>query len=116
MHTPEEPTRQRDVIQQAQSIADAAANSEGEYFAVAAIRICDVDLPIIIAHGDVYVQATLQLVFDALSASMVEFLRHLEDGISDAGRGALASAGVLPKVYFPRMVESDVVRDSGEPR
>src|SRR5689334_5452032 len=116
MHTPEEPQRIGDVIQQAEQIAHAAIDSEVGSVRTLTITICDVDVPCIISNGDVYVQTTLQGFCDAVQSTMVEFLRSLEDRISEARRVALAHADFFPAVHFKRVAGEDVVRDSGEQR
>jgi hypothetical protein len=116
MHTPEEPQRLGDILQQAQQIADAATDSEVGSVRTLTISICDVDIPCVISNGDVYVQTTLQGFCDAVQATMVEFLGSLEDRISEARRVALAHADFFPAVHFKRVAGEDVVRDSGEQR
>lgn len=114
MHTPEESTRLRDFVFLAQQVADAAIDSQGQPLRAGVIAICDVDIPVVIANGEVYVQAPLLSFSDAMQAAMVEFLRSLETGISEARSAALASPDFLPVVYQPRVAGADVVRGSGE--
>lgn len=109
MHSPEKPSRRGDLIQQAQSIADAAMRSTSGTVHPFTLVICDVDVPCFITDGEVYVQAPLQIVHDALSAQMVEFLRDLEARISETRRAALASVGVFPAVHVTNVVSGDVV-------
>jgi len=116
MHTPNQPQGPSDIVQQAQQIANAATDSKGEPIRAGVLTVCDVDLPIIIANGEVYVQATLPEFFDAVSAQVVDFLRDLETRISEARRAALAHADLFPTVDIERVVESRVVRDRGEQR
>lgn len=116
MHNPEEPTRRRDVVQQAVEIANAALDSANPIVHALTVTVCDVDIPVVVANGEVYVQATLCEFHDALSAAMVELLRHLEIGISEARRGALALACAHPELGVEAMAISHLVRDSGEQR
>lgn len=116
MHNPEEQTRRRDVVQQAVEIANAALDSTNPLVHALTLSICDVDIPVVVANGEVYVQATLPEFHDALSAAMVELLRHLEIGISEARRGALAFACAHPELGVEAMAVAHVVRDSGEQR
>lgn len=116
MHTPKEPSRDSDIVQLAQQIADAAANSEDHTISVGVVSIYDVDLPVFISDGELYVQAPLQSVFDAVSAALVDVLRDLETRVSEARSAALASPDFFPKVHFSGVVVEHVVRDSGEQR
>jgi len=116
VHTPEESSRPCDVVQLAQQIANAATNREDHTVSVGVITICDVDLPFFISSGEFYVQAPLQSILDAVSASLVDFLRDLETRISETRSAALASTDFLPQIHVEGMVVEHVVRDSGEQR
>jgi len=116
MHTPKEPSRDSDVIQQAEQIANAALDSKGQPVRTGVLSICDVDLPFLVADGEVYIQTTFPEFFDAVSAAMVDFLRDMEIRISEARGAALAHAHLFPEVHLSRVVEPNVVRDSGEQR
>lgn len=114
MHNPEDAARCRDIVQQAFEIANAAANSANPLVHTLTVSVCDVDIPVIVANGEVYVQTTLQGFHDAMSATLVEFLRHLEIGISEARRGALAFACAHPELGLEAMAVAHLVRNSGE--
>jgi len=116
MHTPQEPSRTSDVVQLAEQIANAATNSKGHTVSTGILTICDVDLPFFIADGELYVQAPLQGILDALSSALVDFLRDLEARVSETRSAALASTDFLPQIYVQGVVVEHVVRDSGEQR
>jgi len=109
VHNAEDSTRNSDLFQQAQQIADAAIDSTNRYVRTGVISVCDVDIPFVLADGDVYLQATLPEFHDAVSALMVEFLRNLEARISEARRTTLAHAGDFTLVRVKGVVGEDVV-------
>jgi len=115
VRTPEEEARYGDVVQQAEQIAHAALDSTVTEIRPFTLIVCDVDVPCVVANGDVYVQTTLQGFHDAVSAALLEFLSSLEARISEARSTALASADSFPQVHFERLDEPHL-GGSGEQR
>jgi hypothetical protein len=116
MHNTEGPKGPGDILQQAQQIADAATNGTDNAYGPFTLTVCDVDLPAFIWDGDVYIQAPLQGFFDAVAACVSDSIGDLEARISEARRAALASDYFRLTLPVTRVVESVVVRDSGEQR
>jgi len=114
MHTPEESQGHGDVIQQAESIAHAAADSADQPIQSFIISIFDVDLPAFLVDGQLYVQAPLQGVLDAFEATLSTRLTALEAGISEARRTALALSRDGRAISQFILDLDGVVRGSGE--
>jgi hypothetical protein len=116
MHYTQEPSGGGWLLQQAQQVANAAQNgadfAEGPF----TISVCDVDLPAFIWDGAVFVQVPLEGFFDAITAAVLDSLRDLEVRVSEAGRAALSSTDFRSALPRTPVVESRVVRDSGEQR
>lgn len=113
MHSAEGSQRPGDIVQQAESVANAA--QDGANFAEGpfTISVCDIDLPAFIWDGAVYVQMPLTGFLDAFTASLVSSISDLEARISEAGRAALSSDDFRAALPRTRVAESSVVR-SGE--
>lgn len=91
MHNAEESQGQRDIVHEAEQVANAAQDSPDFAEGPFTIAFRDVDLPAFIFHGVVYVQMPLEGFLDAVTASLYAVLRDMEIGISEAGRAALSS-------------------------
>lgn len=95
MHNPSpEQARGSDDVLETQQVADAENDRENQPKYVGQIIISDVDLPLYVADGHCYVQATLEEFSDAIVAAVTQMLSDLETRISEAGSSALSSAAI----------------------
>lgn len=115
MHsTPSDETRNGDQFQQAESVTDDESNRADQPRAIGSIIVCDVDLPLFLSGGVVYLQAPLQDVVDAFTTSLSEGLRDLESRISEARSAALSFDALQRELPGFGLAFRIVVPGSGE--
>jgi hypothetical protein len=95
-NTPSEQARHRDRVLEALADADAKNDGKDRVSPIGSVIICDIDLPLFILNGVVYLQAPLEDVVDAFTAQISDLLSNLEGRISEARSAALSLASLQP--------------------